>query len=56
MSDYQPTQRTIVTTPIRYFIMALLLTLAIALPVAANEAPDVMLANFYRQHEDVTQF
>ena len=56
MSDYQPTQRTIVTSPIRYFIMTLLLTLAIALPVAANEAPDVMLANVYRQHEDVTQF
>jgi DNA ligase-1 len=32
------------------------LTLASALPVAAAETPEVMLANVYRQHEDVTQF
>ena len=30
--------------------------MSIALPVAATETPDVMLANLYRQHEDVTQF
>jgi DNA ligase-1 len=56
MSDYQPAQRTDVIPAIRCFLMALLLMLAIALPVTANEAPDVMLANVYRQHEDVTQF
>jgi DNA ligase-1 len=56
MSDYQPAQRTIVIPAIRCLLVFLLLTLAIALPVTANEAPDVMLANVYRQHEDVTQF
>jgi len=60
MSDYQPKQRTvagsIVIPAIRCFLIALLLTLSSALPVAATETPDVMLANIYRQHEDVTQF
>ena len=56
MSDYQPAQRTTVIPAIRYILVALLLALTIALPVAATEAPDVMLANVYRQHEDVTQF
>ena len=56
MSDYQPAQRTIYIPAIRCFIIALLLTLAIALPVAATETPDLMLANVYRQHDDVTQF
>jgi len=36
--------------------MALLLALSIALPVAATETPDKMLANIYRHHEDVTRF
>ena len=60
MPDNQPVQRTwvgsIMIPAIRYFLIALLLTLSIALPVAATETPDVMLANVYRQHEDVTQF
>jgi DNA ligase-1 len=60
MSDYQPAQRTgagsIVIAAIGRFLIALLLTSAIALPVAATQTPDVMLANVYRQHEDVTQF
>ncbi len=56
MSDYQPLQRTVVIPAIRCFFMMLLLALAIALPVTANEAPDVMLANVYHQHDDVTQF
>jgi DNA ligase-1 len=56
MPDYQPAQRTIVLPANKGFLMALLLTLTIALPVAANETPDLMLANNYRQHEDVTQF
>ena len=56
MSDFQSAQTRLVTSATRCFLITLLLTLAIALPVAANEAPDVMLANFYRQHEDVTQF
>ena len=38
------------------FLIALLLTMAIVLPVAAAETPEVMLANVYRPHEDVTQF
>jgi len=53
MSDYQSAQRTVVIPAIRCFLMMLLLTLTIALPVTATEAPDVMLANVYRQHEDV---
>jgi hypothetical protein len=59
MSDYQPAQRTVagsIIPTIRYFVIALLLTLSSVLPVAATETPDVMLANIYRQHEDVTQF
>jgi DNA ligase-1 len=60
MSDYQAAQRTgagsIVIPAARCFVIALLLTLSIALPVAAAETPEVMLANVYRQHEDVTQF
>jgi len=56
MSDYQPAQRSVVIPAIRYLFMMLLLTLAIALPVTASEAPDVMLANVYHQHDDVTQF
>ena len=56
MSDYQPSQRTVVIPAIRCLLVFLLLTTTIALPVAANEAPKVMLANVYRQHEDVTQF
>ena len=49
MSDYQPAQITwagsIVIPAIRCFLIALMLTLAIALPVTAAETPDVMLAN-----------
>jgi DNA ligase-1 len=60
LSDYQPVQITgagfFYIPAIRYFLMALLLTLSIVLPVAATETPDVMLANVYSQHEDVTQF
>jgi len=56
MSDYQPAQRTVVIPAIRYFFMMLLLALAIALPVTANEAPDIMLANVYHQNDDVKQF
>ncbi len=56
MSDYQLLQKTLITSAIRCFLIALFLTLAITLPVAANEAPEVMLANVYRGHEDVTQF
>jgi DNA ligase-1 len=58
MSDYRPTQKTksIVISYIRYFLIVLLLTQSITLPLAAAETPDVMLANVYRQHEDVTQF
>ena len=60
MSDYQPAQRTgidsIAIPAFRYFLIALLLTLPIALPVAATETPEVMLAKVYHQHEDVSQF
>jgi DNA ligase-1 len=60
MSDYQPAQRTgagsIYMPAIRCFFTALLLALTIALPVAATQTPDVMLAKVYHQHEDVTQF
>lgn len=35
---------------IRCFLMALLLTLIIALPVAASETPEVMLANAYARN------
>lgn len=57
MSDYQPAQKAIVIpTTTWYFLIALLLTLSIAMPVAATETPDLMLAKVYRQHEDVTQF
>ena len=60
MFDYNPAHRTeavsIVTRAISCFLITLLLTLSSALPVAAAETPDVMLANVYRQHEDVTQF
>jgi DNA ligase 1 len=52
MPDYQPAQKTTIIPIIRYFLIMLL----IALPAAAIETPDVMLANVYRQHEDVTQF
>ncbi len=41
---------------IRYFFIAFLLTLSMATSVAAAEIPDVMLANVYSHHEDVTQF
>ena len=44
MSDYQPAQTnwagSIVIPAIRCFLIALLLTLAIALPVSAAETPD----------------
>lgn len=56
MSDYQPAQRTFYIHAIMCFLIALLLTLSIAMPAAVAETPDVMLANVYRQHEDVTQF
>ncbi len=60
MPDYQPVLRTgtgsIVIPAVRCYFIALLLTLAIALPEAIAETPEVMLANVYRQHEDVTQF
>jgi len=56
MSDYQSAQITHATSAIKCFLMALLLTLSITLPVAIAETPDVMLANVYRQHEDITQF
>lgn len=59
MSDYQFAQRTgagSVIPAIRWFLIALLLMLPVALPVAATETPAVMLANVYRQHEDVRQF
>jgi DNA ligase-1 len=56
MSDYQPAQRTFYIHAIMYFLMALLLTLSSAVPVMAAETTDVMLANVYRQHEDVSQF
>jgi len=60
MSDYQHVQKTvagsIVIPAFRYFLVALLLTVLIALPIAAAETPEVMLANVYGQHEDVTQF
>jgi len=59
MSNYKAAQRTVPGSIIpasRYFLIALLLTLSTVLPVAAAETPDVMLANVYRQHEDVTQF
>jgi len=56
MSDFQSAQTRLIKSVIRFFLMPLFLTLAIALPVAAIETPDVMLANVYRQHEDVTQF
>ena len=45
-----------IITTARYFLIALLLTLLIALPVSATETPDVMLANVYSRQEDVTQF
>lgn len=60
MFAYQPTQRTVagsIVLPVfRCFIMTLLLTLAITLPVAQAAKPEVMLANVYRAHEDVRQF
>jgi DNA ligase-1 len=58
MSNYKAAQKTVagsIIPAIRCFFTALLLTLASALPVAATETPDVMLANVYSQHEDVTQ-
>lgn len=59
MPDYQAAQRTgtgssIVIPVIHGFFIALLLTLTSALPVATAETPEVMLANVYRQHKDVT--
>ena len=58
MSDSRPAQKTksIVISYIRYFLIVLLLTPSVTLPQAASESPAVMLANIYRQHEDVTQF
>lgn len=60
MSDYYHAQRTapgsIVFPTILCFLITLLLTLSIAMPVAATETPDVMLAKVYRHHEDVTRF
>jgi DNA ligase-1 len=59
MSDYQPSQTTVadsVIPAIRWLLIALLLMPSSAFPVAATETPEVMLANVYRQHEDVTQF
>ena len=60
MSDYYRAQRTapgsIVFPTIRRFLITLLLTLSITMPVTAAETPDVMLAKVYRHHEDVTQF
>ena len=60
MFDYNPAHRTeavsIVTRAISCLLITLLLTLSIALPAAATETPEMMLANVYRQHEDVTQF
>lgn len=60
MSDYYHAQRTapgsIVFPTTRCFLITLLLTLTIAMPVAATETPDVMLAKVYRHHEDVTRF
>ena len=60
MFDYKPVHRagagSIFIHAIRCFLIALLLTLSSALPAAATETPGVMLANVYRQHEDVTQF
>jgi len=56
MSDFQSAQTRLIKSVIRFFLMALFLTPAIALPVAAIEKPDVMLANVYRQHEDITHF
>ncbi len=59
MFDYQYAQKTrigsIYIPAIRCLLIALL-KLSIALPVAASETPEVMLANVYRQPEDVTQF
>ena len=56
MSDFQSAQTRLIKSVIRFFLMPLFLTLAIAFPVAAIETPDVMLANVYRQHEDITHF
>ncbi len=56
MSNFQPVQRTSYNVVFRCFFISVLLTLLIVLPVAATETPDVMLANVYHQHEDVTQF
>jgi len=56
IADYQTIQRTIYIPAARCFLFALLLTLAIASSVAATETPEVVLANVYRQHEDITQF
>ncbi len=56
MSNYQPAQRIINIPAIRCFFIALLFTLSIASPVAADATPDVMLANVYCHHEDVAQF
>jgi DNA ligase 1 len=59
MSDYKDAQKNLagsIIPAIRYFLIALLLTLSSVLPVSATGTPEVMLANVYRQHEDVTQF
>ncbi len=59
MSDYKDVQKNLagsIIPAIRYFLIALLLTLSSVLPVSATETPEVMLANVYRQHEDVTEF
>ena len=60
MPDYQSHLRngidSIMISAIRYFFIALLLTQSITTSVAAAEKPDVMLANVYSHHEDVSQF
>lgn len=56
MPDYQSLQKNLITSATLCFLGVLLLTLAIALPVFANEAPEIMLANTYHQNEDVSQF
>jgi len=56
MSDYKDAQKNLagsINPAIRYFLIALLLTLSSVLPVSATGTPDVMLANVYSQDEDV---
>lgn len=60
MPDYQRLPKYgisyILIPAIRYFFIALLLMLSIASPIAAAQPPDVMLANVYSHHENVSQF